>query len=60
MKPMDNGAQAGDRLVPLPSRSLAVPALVAAAGEQARVSFLEFFAAFTLDHACWTPWVGYS
>jgi integrase/recombinase XerC len=34
-----------NELVPLPSRSLAVPALVAAAGDQARVRFLEFFAA---------------
>jgi site-specific recombinase XerD len=33
------------QLAPLPSRSLPVPALVAAAGEQARVRFLEFFAA---------------
>jgi len=33
-----------NELVPLPSRSLAVPALVAAAGDQARVRFLEFFA----------------
>ncbi len=32
-------------LTPLPSRPLPVPALVAAAGEQARVRFLEFFAA---------------
>jgi site-specific recombinase XerD len=34
-----------NQLVPLPSRSLPVPALVAAAGDQARVRFLEFFAA---------------
>jgi site-specific recombinase XerD len=33
------------QLAPLPSRSLPVPALVAAAGAQARVRFLEFFAA---------------
>jgi site-specific recombinase XerD len=33
------------QLAPLPSRSLPVPALVAAAGEQARIRFLEFFAA---------------
>jgi site-specific recombinase XerD len=34
-----------NQLAPLPSRSLPVPALVAAAGDQARVRFLEFFAA---------------
>jgi site-specific recombinase XerD len=34
-----------NQLAPLPSPSLPVPALVAAAGDQARVRFLEFFAA---------------
>ena len=34
-----------NQLAPLPSRSLPVPALVAAAGDQARIRFLEFFAA---------------
>ena len=32
-------------LAPLPSPALPVPALVAAAGEEARIRFLEFFAA---------------
>jgi site-specific recombinase XerD len=34
-----------NQLAPLPSRTLAVPALVAAAGNRAHVRFLEFFAA---------------
>jgi site-specific recombinase XerD len=34
-----------NQLAPLPSRSLPVPALVEAAGDQARIRFLEFFAA---------------
>jgi integrase/recombinase XerC len=34
-----------NQLAPLPSPGLPVPALVAAAGEQARIRFLEFFAA---------------
>jgi hypothetical protein len=50
MKPMDNGAQAGDQLTPPPSRSMLVPALVAPAGDRARVRLLEFFAAMA-NHA---------
>ena len=34
-----------NQLARLPSRALPVPALVAAAGDQARMRFLEFFAA---------------
>src|ERR1700733_12466594 len=39
-----------NQLAPLSSQSLPVPALVAAAGDQARIRFLEFFAA-NIRHA---------
>jgi hypothetical protein len=35
-----------NHLIPLSSRPLPVPALVAAAGDRARVRFIEFFAVY--------------